>query len=243
MKNRESTTDYNTIPIGYYHNAMLNGPSIQRFWHRKKFEKVANLIPDSSRVLDIGCGPGSFAFVLSSIRPSCTIFGIDIAKGQIDFAEKNILPIAKNSHFRIFDGNNIPFDDSSYDVVTLIEVIEHLSLKTAGRLLEEAYRILRPSGKLIITTPNYASQWPVLEKILELLSPVKYGEQHISRFTKHSLCRVVEAERFTCEKIETLFVIAPYFAILNPTIGDLLLHSESQLGGGVGSLLVGIFTK
>ena len=44
MFKRQSITDYDSIPVGYYHDAMLNGPSMQRFWHRKKFEKVASLV-------------------------------------------------------------------------------------------------------------------------------------------------------------------------------------------------------
>ena len=56
----KSVYNYDEIPAGYYFEAMVKGKPAQRFWHQKKFEAVAARIQDGERVLDFGCGPGSF---------------------------------------------------------------------------------------------------------------------------------------------------------------------------------------
>lgn len=80
--------NYDEIPAGYYHQAMLSGGQVQRFWHREKFREVARRIGSEDRVLDLGCGPGSFLHVLSEEKPAVSGVGVDIASRQIDYAQK-----------------------------------------------------------------------------------------------------------------------------------------------------------
>ena len=243
MFKRQSITDYDSIPVGYYHDAMLNGPSMQRFWHRKKFEKVASLVPNCSKVLDIGCGPGSFSYILNQISHSSSVLGIDIAESQIDYAKEFIMPTLKNGEFLRYEGEQIPFKDNSFDCITLIEVIEHLTVKNSRKLINEAMRLLVPKGKLIITTPNYKSHWPILEMLLEKFSPVKYGEQHISRFTSKALTRVVEASNFQLVKMGSLFIISPYVSFFSFGIANKLIDLENKVAPSAGCLLIGVFEK
>src|SRR4029078_4972958 len=49
--------------------------------------------------------------------------------------------------------------------------------------------LLNPGGKLVLTTPNYASAWPVIEVILNRVSDVSYEEQHITKFTYFNMER------------------------------------------------------
>src|SRR5689334_6779951 len=65
-----SVFNYDEIPAGYYYQAMVSGSATQRFWHRKKFSRVADFVRDGETVLDLGCGPGSFLSILAERYPS-----------------------------------------------------------------------------------------------------------------------------------------------------------------------------
>ena len=59
--------------------------------------------------------------------------------------------------------NKIPFKSKSFDSISLIEIIEHLTNNEIKLILLEAHRTLKKNGELFITTPNYFSIWPFLE--------------------------------------------------------------------------------
>ena len=73
------------------------------------------------------------------------------------------------------------------DIVTMIELIEHLNEEDGLNLLREARRTLRSGGRIMISTPNYASPWPVVEWFVNRLGAVSYEDQHISRFNRTHL--------------------------------------------------------
>jgi SAM-dependent methyltransferase len=81
--------------------------------------------------------------------------------------------------------------DEEFDCITLIEVLEHLDTDDIRRVLDQVGRLLRPGGSFIVTTPNYASTWPLLEVILNRLSDVSYEEQHLTRFRYASFERTL----------------------------------------------------
>jgi SAM-dependent methyltransferase len=235
--------NYEDIPAGYYYEAMLHGSGIQRFWHQKKFAEVSKHIKNSETVLDLGCGPGSFLSILGKMYPDVVATGVDIAQGQIDFANSNVGSSFKDHRisFKLMDekDSKTPFEAQTFDVVTSIEVIEHIHPFLASKLLQEGRRVLKPNGKLILTTPNYRSFWPLIELVLERFSKVKYHDQHINKFTPNSFVKFVESAGFKVEKVSTLFMIAPF---LVPLIGEKLaakvLEFEKRLPGRFGSLLI-----
>src|SRR5262249_34965657 len=74
-----------------------------------------------------------------------------------------------------------------------IEVIEHLSHDEIRTLLDVIVDHLKPGGKLVLTTPNYASAWPALEILLNAVSDVSYEEQHITKFNFFNIQKRLEA--------------------------------------------------
>jgi 2-polyprenyl-3-methyl-5-hydroxy-6-metoxy-1,4-benzoquinol methylase len=154
-----SLYNYDEIPAGYYYRVMLEGRPEQRFWHKKKFAEVASHLPQEGQILDIGCGPGSFLDVMARERPRLRGLGVDIASSQIEFAREHIA--SKHGGRISFESvrpcGPIPYPDRHFDAVTCIEVIEHIHPFLALRLLNEARRVLKPNGRLVVTTPNYRS--------------------------------------------------------------------------------------
>jgi 2-polyprenyl-3-methyl-5-hydroxy-6-metoxy-1,4-benzoquinol methylase len=241
-----SVFNYEEIPAGYYYRVMHEGSPPQRFWHLEKFREVASRVPKGARLLDFGCGPGSFLDVVGKERPDVTAIGVDIAGRQIDFAEQNIGARYEKDriHFRKVAENeeHLPFDSESFDVVTSIEVIEHIHPYHAIRFLLEARRLLKPGGLLLVTTPNYRSLWPLIERGLEHTSPVKYHDQHISKFTPNAFVKFLETAGFDVKRTSSIFVLAPFLAHV-PPLARLAFAAEKSVNHMLGSLLVGEAVK
>jgi 2-polyprenyl-3-methyl-5-hydroxy-6-metoxy-1,4-benzoquinol methylase len=93
-------------------------------------------------VLDIGCGLGEFMDMLEN--KGYKVCGVDM--------EKNCEKCAAAVNIEV---SPLPFEDNMFDIVTSLEVIEHLC--DAELYLSEIARVLKPGGILIMTTPNYRS--------------------------------------------------------------------------------------
>lgn len=237
-----SVFNYDEIPAGYYYRAMTEGRAAQRFWHRKKFLEVAEKISDGAHVLDFGCGPGSFLSVLGETRPGCRATGVDLASVQIEFARREVepsFPAGRIAFQQLAPGEErLPFADASYDIATAIEVIEHIHPFFAIRALLELRRVLRPEGRLLLTTPNYRSLWPLVELGLERLSPVKYHDQHISKFTPNALVKLLETAGFEVLSLRSIFVAAPFLAGISWGLAEGAHAVEKLLPARPGCLLV-----
>jgi 2-polyprenyl-3-methyl-5-hydroxy-6-metoxy-1,4-benzoquinol methylase len=241
-KTLKSVFNYDDIPPGYYYTAMREGSPTQRFWHGRKFEYVARLVPAGAYVLDFGCGAGSFLAVLAEQKPDVRAVGVDIGSSQIDFANREVAKLFPGDRIKFealsVASGVVPYPDATFDVVTSIEVIEHLHPAIAHRFLREARRLLKPGGRLIVTTPNYRSLWPLIEIVLERLSPVKYHDQHINKFTPSSVVKFVESGGFAVQAVSTIFISAPFLAPLSFPLADAVHRMETAVQLHAGSLLV-----
>lgn len=222
--------NYDSIPAGYYFRAMNSGALPQRFWHRNKFLQVLAVVPPGAgELLDIGCAAGSLAYIASQVRPALRITGVDISEAQIEFANAFVAPGVPGARFQSVAPGPLPFEDAAFDVVTTVELIEHLDRSHCEELAREVHRLLRPGGTWVITTPNYMSHWPLLEILLEARSPVKYGEQHITKFSPRILKKFVEKHGFKVDFLRKFFVIAPFVSWLGGKLADLILLIEMRL--------------
>jgi len=187
--------------------------------------------------LDIGCGPGSFLTVLAEEIPDIDGHGVDIAKAQIEYGKRELSNYPQLHFYHVKPGK-LPFEDQTFDVITSIEVIEHLHPHHAIKILFEARRLLKPNGKLVITTPNYRSLWPFLEIALEKISPVKYDEQHISKFTPNSFVKFIETAGYEVTGLRSIFILSPFFTIFGFPFAKMIHLLEKSLPVHLGSLLV-----
>ena len=105
------------------------------------------------RVLDIGCSQGIASILLG--REGFEVVGVDIQESRIEYANADLAlesdPARERVRFMVGEGTSLDFEDASFDTVLLGEVIEHLA--APGRVLAEAHRVLRPGGRVVITTP------------------------------------------------------------------------------------------
>jgi methionine biosynthesis protein MetW len=120
-----------------------------------RFDKILQIAGklEGDCLLDIGCGDGSFTILLKETLKSREVVGIEIAPEAINAIEKKGI----KAYQLDIDEKTFPFNDDYFDVVYCGEVIEHLF--NPDHLLKEVYRVLKPGGSCIISTPNLAG-WP-----------------------------------------------------------------------------------
>jgi 2-polyprenyl-3-methyl-5-hydroxy-6-metoxy-1,4-benzoquinol methylase len=216
--------DYSTIPIGYYDQIFHKRAGAQSKWHHLKFKLFADSIAPHRSHLDIACGPGTFIGTLPASRLSV---GVDIAADQIAYASETYGSAAKI--FQHISGQPYPFQDCSFEAVTIIELLEHLPSEMARSILKESLRMLVPGGAVYVSTPNYSSLWPVMERIVNRLGGVSYEEQHITRYAPQTLQTLLESsgyEQVTCRAYQGFSFLA---ANLSWQLSDLLASFESKI--------------
>jgi 2-polyprenyl-3-methyl-5-hydroxy-6-metoxy-1,4-benzoquinol methylase len=103
------------------------------------------------KYVDIGCGDGSYTLIISKKLQCRDVYGVDIDEDRILLASKRGIITIKAD----LSKERLPLAENSIDIVTALEVIEHLV--NPDNMLQETYKILKPGGYLIITTPNLAS--------------------------------------------------------------------------------------
>ena len=110
---------------------------------------IARLVPEGSRVLDLGCGDGALLDLLQRER-GCTGYGVEIADGNVlQCVRRGIDVIQLN-----LDEGLTMFEDASFDVVLQIDTLQHL--RNAEVMLRETARVGRTG---IVAFPNFA-HWP-----------------------------------------------------------------------------------
>jgi ubiquinone/menaquinone biosynthesis C-methylase UbiE len=235
--------DYSSIPAGYYFEAMLGGAKPQQFWHQNKFKEVVAEIPrDARNMLDVGCAAGGLMYIASRLRPELEFVGVDISVDQIAYANKQVAPLCQKVEFFQCEAGTLAFPDQYFDVVSTVELIEHLSLEEIRLLIAEICRVLAPGGVWIITTPNYRSLWPIIEIGLNMFSPVKYNEQHITKFTRYTLTEFLAAEGLIVLHCRSVYVLSPFLAWVSSRIAKTVFSVEKRLKLP-GNLLVAVAAR
>jgi ubiquinone/menaquinone biosynthesis C-methylase UbiE len=144
--------------------------------HDMRYDLVAGAarehLPDGGRLLDLGCGSASVADRLADRR--FHYVGMDFGGPHIAYARNKYAARAgtMSTDFVRGDGEHLPFDDSSMDVVVMSEVIEHL-LRPEDATWEIA-RVLKPGGVFIMTTNN-ASEAPLRSPLSHLGAWIEKG--------------------------------------------------------------------
>ena len=128
-------------------------------------------VSDGDRVLDVGCGNGRLIHDISR-KASIHAYGIDIATNMIQVCQQQYPDIA----FTDTNGEALPFDDDSFDMVIMCCVLHHLH--DPQQFFTEARRVLAEGGVLVVGEPSYPL---VIRKLADwIVSPLlKAGDNRL----------------------------------------------------------------
>jgi len=143
-------------------------------------EKIcATLNNGRPRILDVGCGTGANLKMLAKYGEA---EGVDISPQAVEFCGERGLDCVKLGAIE-----QLPYADASFDLVTALDVIEHLDDDRVG--LREIRRVLRRDGRVLLFVPAFMFLWGVQDDV----------SNHRRRYTLPSLLSAVEASGFAVE--------------------------------------------
>jgi len=180
----------------------------------RRLKKISAMVPITGNLLEIGALDGATVRYYKQHFKGKT-FGVDISIEVLKNAG-NIIDEVKTCDLNV---DALPWEDNFFDVVICSEIIEHIF--DTDRLLEQIRRILKPSGTLIISTPNLASFFNRIF-ILFGLQPVgtevscrntRYGNSfrqklrpagHIRNFTYAAFIDILRTNGFKIERTTSI---------------------------------------
>ncbi|WP_424099132.1 class I SAM-dependent methyltransferase [Moorena producens] len=147
-----------------------------------------------NRILDIGCGNGSFTNFIA--QQGYEVVGVEESESGIQLASDNF-PDCQFIQGSIY---NLPYTELSdkFDIVISLEVIEHLFYPK--ELVRAAKKILKPHGRLIITTPYHGYLKNLMLAVTGKMDKhftALWDGGHIKFFSVNTLTTLLESENYT----------------------------------------------
>ena len=153
--------DLATAPDAQYLDSEIRRAEDRHFWFRARVRLVQWMLrryfPQAQSLLDLGCGTG---FVLERLRrgmPSLTLAGCDTRSEALAIARQRLGDVPLFAA----DVLALPYD-SEFDVVTALDVLEHLD--DDGAALEALWNVIKPGGGLIATVPQHPWLWSEVDE-------------------------------------------------------------------------------
>lgn len=148
----------------------------------------------SLKILDIGCGTGETLSFLKKYLDKPDLFGVDSSPIAVEYARNR-------GHQQITqtDAGKLAFESGSFDYVLLLDVIEHI--KDDSKVLEEAKRVLKNDGKILITVPALQFLW----------SEHDSQQGHFRRYVRKRIKRLARTAKLRIERISYFnFFLSPF---------------------------------
>ncbi len=118
--------------------------SSQRQASENLVTKLLDWIPEKTgTILDVACGKGASTRMLQDYYPAHQIYGVNVSPAQLSMACER----AEGSAFICMDATHLAFEDESFDNIICVEAAFHFT--TRSDFLREAYRVLKPGGRLV----------------------------------------------------------------------------------------------
>lgn len=153
-----------------------------------QFEKfIFDNVKKTDKVLDIGCGRGEI--IVGCAKRGVTCFGIDYSRSAISICKE----VLKNQRIRgdkakVMNAKKLEFKDKQFNIVIMMDVVEHLHEWELTKALREARRVLKPGGKILIHTSPNKNNMSILRSLARTFN-IKFAsdEFHVNEQTPNSL--------------------------------------------------------
>ncbi|WP_158588901.1 class I SAM-dependent methyltransferase [Butyrivibrio sp. XB500-5] len=144
-------------------------------------------------VLDYGSGMGHI--IGKFLDKKVHVTGVDMSGEEVDRVNKKY---ADNKFFhgvKLFDGGRLPFNDNEFDLITCTEVIEHVLDEHIDNLLNELYRVMKPGGIVLFTTPNNENI-EESERCCPECNTIFHVHGHVRSFSKETIEKMLEEHNY-----------------------------------------------
>lgn len=186
---------------------------------RSFLEAIFSGTKTESKILDVGCGTGANLELLGEFGEA---EGVDVSTDALLFCRQRGL-----DSVRFGEAERLPFPDESFDLVTGLDVVEHLDDDLAG--LREMRRVLRPGGRALLFVPAFMFLWGVQDDI----------SNHRRRYTLPQLRATLGEAGFEVERA-TYANITFFLPIL---VGRLLMRLTGFRPASENNLTIGLLNK
>jgi SAM-dependent methyltransferase len=168
---------------------------------RRRLDNVFTLLPalPGRTLVDLGCGMGTFT--IEAAGRGAAAFGVDPAPAAVHAAAAVAAAEgAQHARFIRADAAALPLRDASADVVLAADLTEHLDDVTLARILREAWRTLKPDGRLVLYTPD---RHHVFERLRDR-GIMKQDPSHIGVRSAAELAAAADNAGFEVERLAWL---------------------------------------
>ena len=153
---RGRTLDHAAMVYDIFEPVLLLGKQAEYDRHLLSLLNLAA----SDRVLDVGCGTGVLTRMIADRLEAAAggeSVGIDAAAKMIEVARKK--RASEKCRFEVMAAEALAFDDMSFDAVVSSLFFHHVPLDLKQKALAEAYRVLKPGGRLVIADMHIPTTW------------------------------------------------------------------------------------
>src|SRR5438552_1430002 len=207
--------------------AIMREVEDQHWWYVGRRRIIASWVesvcrelgPRRPRLLDVGCGTGANLQMLAEFGVA---EGVDVSAEALDFCRARGLGAVRQGA-----AESLPYEDAQFDLVTGLDVVEHLDDDVAG--LREMFRVLRPGGRALLFVPAFMFLWGVQDDI----------SHHRRRYTLEDLQRDLRAAGFKVERATyaNIMFFTPIF------LGRLLMRATGFRPASENNLTVGVLNS
>ena len=177
--------------------ALIKSP----IYKHKIDEVLLSISNNKGKFLDIGFGSGNLEKQIIKSHLDIDIYGVDISPKAVKMARRKI-----KGNFYIANIFKLPFHKDFFNVVTILDVLEHIEENRALNALREVKRVLKKNGKLIISVP-------LNENLSQLIEQKKNYNAHMREYTYEIIKKELRKMGFRIVSKKFLFAFKTYYKL------------------------------